>query len=107
MDDSTSSPAKPSGTHLPLAKVLPVISSIPRWHILRELAKGEPLPVHEIARRMRFSPTSISKHLAILFDSGVVRRGYGCLYSIEPAFLVPGERAMDFGNVLIRFDRMA
>jgi hypothetical protein len=44
--------------------------------------------------------------ISILFESGVVRRGYGGLYSIEPSFLVPGERVLDFGPMLIRLDRL-
>lgn len=102
--DESSTPAKPSVTPLPLPKVLSAISSISRWYILRELMKGQPLPVCEIAARLRVSETSISKHVAVLLASGIVQRPYG-LYAIEPRFLVPGERSLDFGSILIRFDR--
>ena len=105
MDESSNPPAKPSVARLPLPKALSVISSISRWHILRELLKGEPLPVCEIAARLRATETSISKHFAVLLAAGVVRRHYG-LYAIESRFIVPGERSLDFGCILIRFDSM-
>jgi len=102
MSESTS-PALPN---LPLPQVLSAISSIPRWEILRELLPGRALPVCEIAHRLGMSESSISKHFAVLLASGVVRREYG-FYAVDPRFLVPGERSMDFGCVVIRFDRPA
>ena len=91
---------------LPIVKVMAIVSSIPRWLILRELSMGEPLPVTEIARRLRSTRTAISKHCSVLLDSGIVYRSYGGLYNIDPRFLVPGERSIDLGFVLIRLDQM-
>lgn len=100
---SSNAAAKASVKPLHLPKVLAAISSLSRWEILRELIKDQPLPVCEIAIRLRASETSISKHVAVLLSSGVVCRHYG-LYMIEPRFLVPGESSLDFGCILIRFN---
>jgi hypothetical protein len=35
---------------------------------------------------------------------GILTRDYG-LYKINPAHLIPGERALDLGAVVIRLDR--
>ena len=91
---------------MPIDKAMSIVSSIPRWLILRELSMGEPLPVTEIARRVRSTSTAISKHCSILLDSGIVYRSYGGLYNIDPRFLVPGERSIDLGFVLLRLDQM-
>ena len=40
--------------------------------------------------------------MAVLLSVGIVHRHYG-LYRIDSRFLVPGERSLDFGTVLIRF----
>lgn len=100
-------PSTPAATssipQLPVANLLAAVSSLSRWHILRELSKGEPLPVCEIAARLRSSETSISKHIAVLRTIGIVDRSYG-LYAIDRRFVVPGERTLDFGSIAIRFD---
>jgi predicted transcriptional regulator len=87
---------------LPVASQLSAISSLSRWLILNELMK-EPLPVFAIAAALRVSETSISKHMAVLLSVGIVHRHYG-LYRIDSRFRVQGERSLDFGSVLIRFD---
>ena len=106
MAETSPQPSPPSAKNLkprlPIPVQLSAISSVSRWVILNELIKGEPLPVCEIATRLRVSETSISKHLAVLLAAGIVYRHYG-LYAIDSRFLVPGERALDFGSVLIRF----
>jgi DNA-binding transcriptional ArsR family regulator len=99
---SSSSAAKNLKPRLPVASQLSAISSVSRWLILNELMK-EPLPVCAIAAALRVSETSISKHMAVLLSVGIVHRHYG-LYRIDSRFLVPGERSLDFGSVLIRFD---
>ena len=65
---------------------------------------GVPLPIAEIARRLRATPTGIFKHCSVLLDSGIVHRGYGGLYAIDPRFLMPNERTLDLGFVLIRLE---
>jgi DNA-binding transcriptional ArsR family regulator len=104
MPDPAQSSASPPPPRLPLAKVLPAIASERRWNILRELAKGEPLPVIKVAHRLRATPAGTSKHFAVLLASGIILRTYGGNYKIDPRFLVPGGRAIDIGHVLLRFD---
>ena len=43
-----------------------------RWNIIRELTKGQALPVMELARRVGRTPAMTSKHLAWLRTRGVV-----------------------------------
>ena len=86
---AASPPPTPSSKRWPLAKVLTAVCSEQRWYILRELLKGTPLPVNEIARRVGATPTGTSKQCAVLLAAGVIRRGYGGLFAIEPRFLVP------------------
>ena len=101
MPDLTPVSASPQPS---LTKVLPAIASERRWCILRELAKGEALPVCEIAHRLRATPGGISKHFAVLHASGIVRRTYGGNYDIDPRFRVPGQFAIEIGHALLRFD---
>lgn len=100
--ESPSPAAKNHQPRLPIAKQLSAISSVSRWLILNELMK-EPMPVCAIASALRVSETSISKHMAVLLSVGIIHRHYG-LYRIDSRFLVPGERSLDFGTVLIRFN---
>ena len=89
----------------PLTPLLRGIGEPLRWRILAELSAGEPLMVMEIAERLRRSADLISKHLAVLRQSGVVEIGRGRLYQIPPHYLpTPGERVLDFGHCLLRFD---
>ena len=76
-----------------------------RWFVLRELAKGEPLPVHELARRLGRSTDSISKHLAVRRRVGGAVVGFGRLYALAPAFRpAPGTAVIDFGPCVVRLD---
>jgi len=103
MPDPAQASASPQPPRLSLSKVLPAIASERRWCILRELAKGEPLPVIEVAHRLGATPAGTSKHFAVLLASGLVLRTYGGNYKIDPRFLVPGERAIDIGHAYLRF----
>ena len=75
-----------------------------RWSILRELGKGEPRMVSELAHVAGKSPQAASKHLIAMKDLGIVvlvRR----LYQIAPEVKIdPVARTMDFGHALLRFD---
>jgi hypothetical protein len=106
METPATTPANSTIPHMPLASVLTVISDKTRWRIFNELLDSEPLPVKEIARRLGVTSGKISKHCNVLHDYGVARRGYGGLYSIYPHFIVPGQRALDFGSALIRLDHL-
>lgn len=76
-----------------------------RWKILRELSAGEPLMVKEIAERIRISADLTSRHMAVLRRAGLVVCGRGNLYAIPKPYLpVPGQRLIDYGHCLLRFD---
>jgi DNA-binding Lrp family transcriptional regulator len=91
---------------IPLEPLLTAVSDLTRWRILDELLKGEALPVLELAKRLHVPATNISKHCTVLLRLGILRRGYGNLYSIPACFTVPGQRVLDFGAVLLRLDRL-
>jgi len=85
-----------------LARLLNVTA---RWRILRELAKGEALPVNVLAVRVRCPAASVSKHMALLKKAGVVTIGYGRLYKLSPAVQPqPGSPRLDLGHCVIKLD---
>jgi len=96
--------AAPKNSVLELEKIVSGVGSIIRWRILVELGKGEPLPAKEVGRRVRISAKAASKHLLMMRDAGLLHRGYGNLYQIPKAFLVPGEPALDFGAFVLRLN---
>ena len=101
-DSANAAPRQPV---LPLAGVLAAIASPTRWAILREMADGRPFAVVELAERLRETPTGISKHMAVLRNSGIVDLGRNRCYSISPAFLADKtKRIVDFGWCLLRLD---
>lgn len=66
-------------------KIFKALASEPRRRILHHLA-DEPMTVGEIADNFEMAMPSISKHLSILKEAGVVReqkRGQYVLYSLE------------------------
>ena len=86
-------------------RVLKLLGEPSRWRIVGELAKGEALPVQELARRLRCKPTSISKHLAVMRQHGIVQPHYGSCYRLAPAFTPkPGENVLDLGHCLMKLD---
>ena len=101
MSDPPPASAQTSLPRPPLERILPALSSTTRWVILRELLK-EPLPVCELARRLGYTDSAMSKQITVLYEADIVRRGYGGLYAIQPDFRVPGESAIDLGHVLLR-----
>ena len=87
--------------HQTLARVL---SAPDRWKLLGELARGEALPVSELARRAGISREQCSKHMILLKSLGLVAQGWGRLYSIAPAFVpAPGTRDLRFGPCTLHF----
>lgn len=67
-------------------KIFKALASEPRRRILRYLAR-EPLTVGEIADYFEMTMPSISRHLALLKDAGLVReqkRAQYVLYSMVP-----------------------
>lgn len=93
-------PSKPS-----LAALALLLGDVTRWLLLRELAKGEALPIHELAKRLGRTREGISKHLAVMRRVGVAVQGFGRLYSLTPALRpAPGATVLDFGHCTLRLD---
>ena len=86
--------------------ILTLVSEKNRWLIFRELMKGKPLPTLELAKRLGIDRSNVSKHLNYMARCGFLIRGFNSLFEIPPQFIVPGENALDFGAVLLRFDHL-
>jgi hypothetical protein len=56
-----------------------------------------------VAKGVRASMQNTSKHLILLRDLGLIEQRMGRLYEIPQAFIVPGERALDYGPMVLRF----
>lgn len=72
-----------------MSDVFKALASEPRRRILNHLAGG-PMTVGEIADKFDMAMPSISKHLAILRDAGLIqeqKRGQFVLYSVVPDHL--------------------
>ena len=93
-----------TGSTLKLVDIVSCMGSLPRWRMLVELGKGEPLPTAELAKRVRMSPNATSKHLNQMHRAGLLDRGYADLYRIPQRFVVPGEPAIDYGALVLRLD---
>ena len=90
---------------MPLAKLARVLSDPTRWRILRELAKGEALPVQVLAGRAGSTPNLTSKHMSVLRKAGMVVVGYGRLYQLVPEMRpAPGAMHLDLGHCHLRLD---
>jgi DNA-binding transcriptional ArsR family regulator len=87
-----------------LKTLLIAIGDTNRWRIFAEMFGEEAMPLTEIARRAGLPVTNTSKHLAVLVGAGILERAYGKLYRLRSRWVVPGERALDFGRVRIRLD---
>lgn len=67
-----------------MEKEFKALASTPRRRILNHLSGG-PMTVGEIAERFEMAMPSISKHLSVLHDAGLVhqqKRGQHIIYSI-------------------------
>ena len=96
-------PSPTTAPLLPLPTQCLLLGDPTRVAILRELCKGEPLPVSELAKRLTRQPTAISKHLTLLRTTGVAVQGFGRLYRIAPAFQPPpGSPILDLGDLTLR-----
>ena len=82
-----------------MERAFKALASTPRRRILNHLAAG-PMTVGEIAEKFDMATPSISKHLSVLYDAGLVhqqKRGQHIIYSIAAdhlannlyAFLTP------------------
>jgi DNA-binding transcriptional ArsR family regulator len=71
-------------------KIFDALASVPRRQILAYLSKGE-LTTAELADRFAMTAPSMSRHLSVLENAGLVRserRGQRVLYSLVPDNLV-------------------
>lgn len=90
--------------NFPIARILPGIASTVRWCVLKELAKGEPLPVCELARRLRMSESAMSKQMAVMRRSGLAVNRYGS-YQFPNGVLSADGKTADYGCIVLRLDR--
>ncbi len=93
----------PATPPISTAELSRVLGDPRRWAILRELAKGEPLPIYLLASIIRISESSTSKHMAVIRNAGVAVSGLGNLYTLAPPYRpAPGTLEIDFGHCVIR-----
>jgi biotin operon repressor len=99
-------PASPAstGSNIPLDRILSGISSPVRWSIVKELAKGEPLPSAELARRLGMGDSAMSKQMAVMRHCGMVVTRYGH-YALPGGVLSDDGKTADYGCVVLRLDR--
>ena len=85
-------------------EVLARLLAVPaRWTILRELARGEVLPVSEIAARARIEASLASRHMATLREMGLAEQIYGRLYRLSSNLHPdPATGLLDLGHCLLR-----
>lgn len=82
-----------------------VLGSYPRWRILKELAIGEPRNLVELTAASGCSYEATVKHMMYLRRAGVVVQGRNKVYQLPTRFLpTPGQRIVDFGYCVLRFD---
>jgi DNA-binding transcriptional ArsR family regulator len=106
--------AAPEATALldPITVLMAVADPV-RYAILRELARGTPLPVKELARRVGRAPDATSKHLRVLRDArilSIVRSagedGRKQIHELPALFRsrdAAGKPLADLGAVVLRF----
>ena len=89
--------------HPPMDRVIAAISSPVRWSILGELCGTGPLIVVELADRLGYTPSLISKHMAVLLKAGMVTVNRARQYQIPAHFVMSAaERHADYGHCLLR-----
>jgi DNA-binding transcriptional ArsR family regulator len=73
-----------------------------RWRMLAELVTGEPRTNQDFAKLFRADMSTISKHLNILRNCGVVEVKHRVNYLAERFRPAPGSTEIDFGGVVLR-----
>lgn len=103
---STLEPPKTSAIATVSAEALSaILGNFSRWRMLQELAGGEGRTITELAAAGECSYDSARNHLVRMRELGLVMQGRGKVYSIPARFLpTPGQRIVDYGLCLIRFD---
>jgi hypothetical protein len=103
---STTPPTKNATRPLiPLKTLQRAVSDATRWRILDTLLQKGPLTTELITKAVHGSVAAVSKHLVFMRESGILEHRMRRLYAIPEGFLVPGERAVDFGPIVLRFDQ--
>jgi hypothetical protein len=104
-DPDMTAPKKPTPSKaLQFKDLIAATASPDRWRIFMELAKGEPLPSGELARRVGMTLNAASKLVLRMHRAGLLERRFGNVYRIPEKFLVPGEAKLDFGPMVVRLD---
>ena len=89
-------------------KLTTVLHDFRRWKILRELARGDALPVSELSRRVGGKANSVQKNMATLKDAKLVVQTYGRLYRLAPEISVSADGTqLDLGFCILCLDRIA
>jgi hypothetical protein len=103
--NTMTAPKKTTAPKGPLFEdLIAAVASPDRWRIFTELAKGEPLPSGELARRVGMTYNAASKLVLRMERAGLLERRFGNVYRIPAQFLVPGEAKLDFGPLIVRLD---
>lgn len=102
--DSPSAPTIPAG--FSFTALASGLGSPVRWRILQEISRGEGLLIVELAERLGMKQGTISKHMKVLRDHGLVTTNRAGLNSIPPGRLISAEEGIvDYGNCLLRLQR--
>lgn len=84
--------------------LMTAVSHSMRWAILKILTDGEGYGVSDLAPLLGCTPPNVSRHMMILKDAGLVAIGRGKLYRLQPYYVTPDRKALDFGHCILRLD---
>jgi predicted transcriptional regulator len=99
-------PAKSrASSSIPLQSLLTAVSNTIRWQVFDELIQHGGMTTLPLAKKIGVPFSTLTKHLQLLKRLGLLDQGMGKIYSIPERFRVPGERALDFGPVVLHLDR--
>lgn len=87
-----------------MLQILTALAEPTRLQALREIFLNGPSTALPLAKKFGTDVKQMWRHLNRLRDSGVLEQGMGRVYKIKERFLVPGQQAVDFGCVVLRFD---
>jgi len=88
-----------------LNSLLTAVSDKTRWRVLDELQKHGPLPTSILAKNLNVDRPNLTHHLTFMKKAGLLEQVMGRIYRIPEKYLVQGQRAVDFGAVVLRFDK--
>jgi DNA-binding transcriptional ArsR family regulator len=99
------SASAPTASATKLKHLATILHDPVRWRILKELAKGEALPVWVLAGLARSTPPKVSKHMAVLRKARLVTVGYGRLYKLAPELKPEADGTrLDLGHCVLKLD---